>query len=288
MYLSKKSIFLLLFSLGSQFGVAQTISPITITTEEGGTDHRTNTPVPVKKYRFHLPVYKFYPLSDGSSTVVQLRKLNASGNYWANKGEITVFDAEDGSTLWNKKMKYLQSSMFTEGNVIFEQRLGKLSRLNPETGAVLWKSKSSIHGIYPYFNMLLGYNYGSTGFQTLHGLDINTGKSMWNRNVSSEYGWERVEILDDSTRMIIGAGLHTINLVNGKGWDMPRETYAKKTDIKKVGLAVLGGAAAVAFGGMMIPGDLTDMYLNISSNVLFDEDNLYYAAKNKISYRSMN
>lgn len=107
---------------------------------------------------------------------------------------------------------------------------------------------------------------------------------MWRREVPGEFGWQKTEMLDDTTLMVISEGLHTVGLTDGKGWAINRVAHAKKTDMAKVGLTVLGGVAAASAGYMLIPtSGFSDYLLNISSNVLHSGDVFYFAAKEKIS-----
>jgi outer membrane protein assembly factor BamB len=51
------------------------------------------------------------------------------------------------------------------------------------------------------------------------GIDFLNGKHVWTRDINKEYGWNDHVYLNDSTLMVVAAGLHTINIYTGKGWD---------------------------------------------------------------------
>ncbi|KQS31000.1 PQQ-binding-like beta-propeller repeat protein [Dyadobacter sp. Leaf189] len=199
-------------------------------------------------------------------------------------GRLTRIDMESGATRWDKKQKYGITTVQQVDNVIMDQKGAKLSRLNPEDGKPLWNRQTTAYRVYPELNLALCYDYAATGPNTLHGINLKTGQSMWRREVPGEFGWQKTEMLDDTTLMVISEGLHTLGLTQGKGWSVNRVAHTKKTDMGKVGLAVLGGVAAASAGYMAIPmGSFSDYLLNISSNVLHSGDVFYFAAKEKIS-----
>jgi outer membrane protein assembly factor BamB len=276
---------LLLCSVQSLF--AQ--SKITISTREAGVDLRTNTPISAQEYRFDLPVFRFYAVPEQDLLTVLLRKKNPTTQVWKPSGRLAVFNVESGQAKWQRKQKYGANNIQQVDNVIFEQTAAKLSRLDLETGKPIWKRQSTAYWVYPELNMALCYDYGTTGPNTLHGINIKTGQSQWRREVPGEFGWQKAEMLGDSTLMVVSEGLHTVGLTDGKGWAINRVAHAKKTDMAKVGLTVLGGVAAASAGYMLMPtGSFSDYLLNISSNVLYADNGFYFAAKEKISAHSLN
>ncbi|MCE6992014.1 PQQ-binding-like beta-propeller repeat protein [Dyadobacter sp. CY323] len=285
--MKKMLVFLLLFgALNHSF--AQSKTQIAITTSEVGTDYRTNTPIMAREYQFDLPVFRFYPAPNHQMLTVQVRKKTASTGLWKSTGRLTVADPGTGQIKWQKKLNYTGTVVQQLDNVIFEQKGNKLSRLNAIDGKTIWNRATTAYRLFPEFDLALCYDTPTTGFTTLYGINTSTGQSIWKRDISGEYGWQNTDMIADSTLMVVAQGLHTLDVRDGTGWDINRVSHAKKTDMAKVGLAILGGAAGAAMGYMMIPyGTFSDYYLNISSNILYDGDEFYFAAKDKISRHTL-
>lgn len=271
--------------------LAQSSIQPTITDREIGTDYRTNTPLKAREFNFGMPVYRIHPLPDGQTFAVMLRKKNVNNNeLWGMKGEVMVFDQSSRETKWRRKFKYAQSQLLLDDHVILEQRGNKLERLNPENGMPIWTAKGTAFKVYPELNRALCYDMGSDGRKIMHGVDLGSGKSLWQRGVPGLYGWESIDMLDDTTALIKSSGIHTVSLTNGFGWDVDRVSHAEKVDMKKVGLAVLTGVTVGALGAglyYMPYGNFSNMFLEISSNPVFDNDAVFFAAKNKISCHSL-
>jgi hypothetical protein len=284
----KKMLLCLLLLGATNYSFAQSKAQIDITTSEAGTDYSTNTPLLAREYHFDLPVFRFYPDLDNQMLMVQVRKKTASTGFWKPTGRVVVVNPETGQRNWQKKLNYTGTTVQQIDNVIFEQKGNHLSRLNPFDGKPFWGRATTAYRLFPEFDLALCYDTPTTGFTTLYGINISTGQSIWKRDISGEYGWQKTDMLSDSTLLVVAQGLHTLDVRDGKGWDINRISHAKKTDMAKVGLALLGGAAGAAMGYMMIPyGSFSDYYLNISSNILYHDDVFYFAAKDKISCHTL-
>jgi hypothetical protein len=262
-------------------------NPIAIHSREVGTDLRTNSPLIAKEYQFDQPVYRFFPSENKQAMTVLVRRKDASATYWKPKGEAKVIDPESGRQIWSKKVNFPGTTIQTIGDAVYEQRGNKLSKIALADGKPLWKRKTFMFMPIPSQNVALCYDV-ETGFQKLVGIDMVSGGLMWRRDVSGELGWESAKQVNDSTVLITAGGLHTVGAQDGLGWDINRVTHVKKTDMKKVGLALLTGVAGAAAGYMVIPGgDFSDYFLHLSSNVLYDGDVFYFAAKEKLTCHSL-
>jgi outer membrane protein assembly factor BamB len=289
--------FLLLHPVASTFSQS-TIQP-TFNDVEMGIDFRTNTPLKGRELGFGKPVYRIHQLPDASSFAVMLREKNPNKEMWTMKGELMVFDPVSGQAKWQKKFKYAQSQMMLNGNVMLQQRGNKLERLNPDNGMPLWTSKGIAFKIFPELGRALCYNIRGGGFKLMEGVDLENGKPVWARNVPGVYGWENLEMLDSETALIKSSGLHLVRIADGYGWDVARVSHAEKVDMKQVGLALLTGVALGAASGALSGGAYygygmpysgnayANLFLGISSNLVYSSDTVFFAAKDKISCHSL-
>lgn len=277
-------LFLFLHAFVSAFSQSH-IQPV-VRDSVVGKDYRTNLPLKAREFDFGMPVYRIHPLPEQESFAVMLRKKKASNDFWTTKGELLLFNAGSKEVKWRKKFKYAQARLLVDGNVLLEQRAKKVERLDPENGMPMWTAQSIAYKVYPELDRALGYDVQS-GLKTLHGLDLKTGKVLWQRNVPGYYGWENLDMLDAETALIKSSGIHSVKVTDGTGWDVDRTSHSEKVDMKQVGMAVLlGVATGVASGGAyysMPNGSFTNLFLEISSNLLYDNNTVFFAAKNKIS-----
>lgn len=261
-----------------------------------GIDFRTNTPLTGREMGFGMPVFRIHPLPD-ESFALMLRQKKPNKAMWTFKGEVMVYNPASGQMKWQKKFKYAESQLLLDSDVILEQRGNKLKRLNPENGLPLWKTKGIAYKVFPEANRAFCYDVqGDGGYKVMRGIDLENGRQVWQRYVPGAFGWQDQQMLNDETALIKSSGLHVVRVTDGDGWSVDRVSHAEKVDMKQVGLAVLTVAVATAgtaftgspYYAVPISGNgYTNIFLNICSNVVFEKDTVFFAAKNKISRHSL-
>lgn len=110
--------------------------------------------------------------------------------------------------------------------------------------------------------MGLGYKFTQASGNNMHdllGIDLNSGRTLWSRNVPRGGGWNDLFFLNDSTLMLVAGGLHSIHMKTGRGWSHMAVTA--KEDYK--------GVAATNAVGLGV-GLLTGTYFYRGPNVVYD------------------
>jgi len=87
--------------------------------------------------------------------------------------------------------------------------------------------------------------------------------------------------LNDTTLLVVAAGLHTIYLKNGTGWDYNAITGDKDYSVNSAANAV--GAVAGVLTGTFVMTTGYHLVRDIVSNVLADSTDLYIASKEKLA-----
>ncbi len=130
---------------------------------------------------------------------------------------------------------------------------------------------------------VFGYKYrvGDQLSDKLEGIDLKTGDVLWKRELSREYAWNNVFYLNDTTLLAVAAGLHTIHLKNGSGWDYNTVTGDKDYSVTNTANA-LGAVAGVLTGTFVISTGY-NLVRDLVSNVLADSTDLYFASKEKLA-----
>jgi len=160
---------------------------------------------------------------------VQLRGLRKE-KWLSNTGNIIQFDIENQKVLWSKKIAYQSSNLQQFSKTMIYTVANKSYCLDINTGNELWEVKNNIYFVDPIDNIGIGYKFkSSTGYSNeLEGIDLKNGNVVWKRDLNREYGWNDVYYTNDSTMIVVAAGLHAINIKTGKGWDYNTITGKKR------------------------------------------------------------
>lgn len=212
----------------------------------------------------------------------QLRGLSKNGKWLNNTGQIVQYDIKNKKVLWNKKIAYQQSGLQQFNKTMIYTFGNKSYFLDINTGNELWEVKNNIYYVDPIDNIGVGYKFkNSTGYTNeLEGINLKNGTVLWKRNLNREYGWNDVFYINDSTMIVVAAGLHSINIKTGKGWD-----YNTVTGKKDYTGTVAANAAGVAVGlltGAFVLSTGHNLVRDLVSNTLADSSNIYFASKEQL------
>lgn len=261
-----------------------------ITEKVVGKNLITNKDIIAKEYTFSKLVYKYYIDISTKSIVIQTRNYDDYLEKYKKKGDLFYFSLDNMNTKWSKKIDYSKYTIFTSDNVILLNNIDKTILLNLENGKEQWITNNNM----VFNNTELGFGYKTSSYyiddNALTGINLKTGKNIWNREFYTKEGIDNIVQITDSIVIILAEGIHYLNINNGKGWNIPATITAK--DHERIARRVI----AIAAGTVVAPalfGVLTNIYCyptkrdylitNINSNVLNDEkSNIYFASKKEI------
>jgi outer membrane protein assembly factor BamB len=194
-----------------------------------------------------------------------------------------LYDLTNNKIKWTKKIFYQQGSIEQFDNIIIQTNANKSYCLNIENGENQWEVKNTIYYVEPFQKIGIGYKFKtSTGYtNTLEGIDLNNGNTIWKRELNREYSWNNIFHLNDSVIVVAAAGLHSINLKNGTGWDY--NTITGKKDYTETALANAAGVALGVLTGAFVMSTGHNLVRDVVSNILIDSSTIYFASKEKIS-----
>ena len=239
----------------------------------------TQQEILAKQYQFPKHIYKKYLDSTTGNLTLQLRKLRKSGKVFAPQGQVVIFNLHSNTVNWSKKINYSIGSVKQYGNLITLSRENKIEYLNNDTGVQLWNDKNDVYYVNKDNN--IGVQYIKNDKSKIQGVDLNNGNTLWQRDLSRDFGWNKIIKMNDSTIIIAAAGLHLLNIKNGKGWDYNAVT-GKKDYTETIAKNVVGVALGVLTGTAVISSG-PNLVRDLASNVLLEGDFVYFASKEKLS-----
>lgn len=271
------------FSIISLISFAQKELLILTNERTIGKKIKTNNEIIAKEFIFPERIDNSYIDTLTNCLTVQLRGTSKNGKWLNNTGNIVLYDLAKKSMKWAKKTNYQQGSIEQFDNVII-QTLGNNSYcLNIDNGENIWEVKNNLYYVEPFKKVGIGYRieFGDNYTNTLEGIDLTDGNSIWEREINREFSWNSIFHLNDSTIIVVAAGLHSINLKSGKGWD-----FDAITGKKDYSATVAANAAGVALGiltGTFVMSTGHNLVRDVVSNVLVDSSNIYFASKENIT-----
>lgn len=253
-----------------------------------GENHLTNNPIKAKIYIFPERIDQSFIDTTRNLLTLQLRDKSRNGKHYNNFGSVLVYDLGNKSAKWSRRINFDQYRIEQYDNVIIKSVSYESNCLNPETGRNQWLLNNTLYYVDPYYRIGLGYkdNTAPGRSNTLEGIDMNTGNKLWSRTLSREYGWNNIIHLNDSVLLIVSAGLHTLNIKTGAGWDYNSVTGINNTSTL-VAANVIGIAAGLLTGFYMYstgPSIVRDMV----SNVIYSDNGFYLASKESVTHLDKN
>ena len=213
---------------------------------------------------------------------VQLRGLSKNGKWLNNTGQIVQYDIKNQKVLWSKKIAYQTSNLQQFNNTMIYTVGNKSYCLDINSGNELWEVKNNIYFVDPVDNIGIGYKFkSSTGYSNeLEGINLKNGNILWKRDLNREYGWNDVFYINDSTMIVVAAGLHAVNINTGKGWDY--NTITGKKDYTGTAATNAVGAIAGLLTGTFVMSTGHNLVRDLVSNTIVDSSNIYFASKEQL------
>ncbi|MCZ2102100.1 MAG: PQQ-binding-like beta-propeller repeat protein [Chitinophagales bacterium] len=234
------------------------------------------------EYVFPDRIHETYLDTSTGFLTIQLRGVSKNGKWLDNTGKIVQFDIKNEKVLWSKKIVYEVNKLQQFNKTIIKSTGNKSYCLDINTGNELWEVKNNIYYVNPTENIGVGYKFKiTTGYTNeLEGINLKNGNILWKRSLNRDYGWNDVFYTNDTTMIVVAAGLHAINLKTGKGWD-----YNTKTGEKNYNKTIAKNAVGVAAGlltGTFLMSTGHDLVRDLVSNTLVDSSFIYFASKEQI------
>ena len=165
-----------------------------------GKNLETGNSLQANEFVFPDKISDFFFDSISNVLTVKLRGPKSNGTFIKNAGLVIQYDLKNKKILWTEPVDYQESYLGVNHNSFIQIMGGKSFSLDVNTGATLWGTKNALYFTDSRYKLGIGYKISSFSGTTdnLEGIDLTTGKRIWQREISSQYGWNRVFYLNDS------------------------------------------------------------------------------------------
>ncbi|WP_207425083.1 hypothetical protein [Pedobacter sp. SYSU D00535] len=276
-----RNIFIV-FLLSAFTASAQSDVIISSTSKDVGVNFITQKAIKATEYNFPERIDDITVDSLRQTLLLTLRGIR-NEKWLDNRGMGMLYDPIGKQLKWSKKLSFQTQSLAQYGGITIYSSAGKSYCLDNESGAPLWEIKSSLIFVDTKQNIGLGYKLSTKPkeLNTVQGIDLSSGMVKWERTIGREYGWNDVLYLNDSSILVVAAGLHSINLKTGKGWDYSTITGEFDHTASAAG-TVLGVAAGLLTGTYSVATG-HNVIRDLVSNVLIEKEDIYFASKQTIT-----
>jgi hypothetical protein len=247
-----------------------------------GRNFTTDTDIIGVEYKFPENIFEYHRDPATGFLTLHLRKISKKGRV-SNRGKLIHFDLENRETKWVKKVNYREIDLFQVNDIIIQGSSFRKSRLDINTGKILWEVFNDFRIIDHNHNIAIGYWYKEReGYtNTLQGVNLNNGRLLWVRDLNREFEWNNAHYLNDSIILLVANGLSTINIKNGSGWNFEAVTGNK--DYTATAILNVAGVTLGLFTGMFVFFGGYNLAADLVSNVIIDSSDLYLASKENLS-----
>jgi outer membrane protein assembly factor BamB len=241
--------------------------------------NKKQTDIFSKQYTFSKNINYIYIDTTSYLMSIQLRGISPNGKWLSNNGSLLIYDVEQDSLLWSKKILYNGNFITQSDSLIAIIRNGRSYLFKNNSGVAEWKIKKSIiHLIQPRaeIGIALGSS-GTYGVPEIQGVNLKNGKLVWRKEIASYDGWENLYQVNDSCVLVLSNGLRWINIKNGRGWHtvFENEVNKHKGQTVKTSMKVTMGL----YTGFLLNRDLEQDKKN---ELIADSINIYYLSNTSI------
>ncbi len=230
------------------------------------------TATAIKGFQYTLPynAHSYY-FDNEHKEVIILLKIEKEINV-GKSGEMLVWDLEKSIIKWRAKINTF--NLFITSQYIITSEGGNSHCYRRTDGKQTWM-KTDAHVRY------IDEAKGIILTDYIRGLNIHTGKTLWQRYLPGKYNWESLAQLDDSSVVVATGGLYKINLYTGKGWSTSQITDKGEFDAHN---AIGSIAPLKKFPNVRIPeiGKHPSLTKTTTSDIAIDGNTIYFATNKRM------
>lgn len=135
---------------------------------------------------------------------------------------VVYYDLENHEAKWQREINLKDGRYWKKGPFVFREFGKGLSLIDEESGKEKYKIGESVHlvsyDVDEGWIMFANERYFSRGTRDLRCVDLATKKENWHWDLVSSQDLDATGTLNDSVLLIVGEGLHAVDVHNGSGW----------------------------------------------------------------------
>lgn len=244
-----------------------------------------NRPVVAKEFLFEDRIHDLHLNEEFGVLTIQFRDVNKAGDMYYGKSKIAGFDLLKGNFKWERKLPNNSYVPMQIGNILLIRESGQTRLVNGNTGLDYWKTAHELYYIDPEKKIALGYKMPATSQNKLYAFDLKSGKKIWERKISNAFNWNSIDMLEDSTLLLVAAGLHRFNINTGEGWSADFKTG--QVDYQDVIITKADGMTDERVTGGFMYSAKNNTLTDAVSNVFIEDSTAYISNRDHIKKFNM-
>ncbi len=199
--------------------------------------------------------------------------------YW----RFQTYDLDADTILWERLFDIRHKVYSKQGRFIYENIANRTTCLNPQTGRREWSKVGNFVGRSGDVGFYFEYKRGSRTLNKLTSFDLDSGEKLWTDDLKYDYGWSDIQSFGDDEILVIGNGIHKVDLNEGVQWS---HVSSCAVDQDNGSLIVASGLLFGLVGALVATGVTFEYpggtFTGLHSNIAEIDDHIYFASKTYI------
>jgi outer membrane protein assembly factor BamB len=186
--------------------------------------------------------------------------------------QVMLFDLDKNNVKWTANSN--TPNIYITAPYIFTSGNGNTRCYRRSDGKQMWsKMDATIKYIDERKGVLL------TDY--IRGLNMHTGKTMWQRYLPGKYNWEDIKVVDDSSLIFVAGGIYKVNLYTGKGWSA-NDITSKNEFVPADAIGIIPQTPHYPLVSVPEIDNIPAVWRTTTSGILVSDNTLYVATNKRI------
>ncbi len=241
----------------------------------------TKDGVPLASTRLRTTHYLVQHKTDTVNRLLFASFIDTNNQGKITSGFIAAIDIDKKEVRWQIPVTENPYFNLSTNKLVHQEKREALACYDAATGKQRWKKAYRLAYASP------NYDFAMSKLGTA--LELNDGNIVYKRNFTENDLWNDVQYLDKDNIVIACDGLHSVNLKTGYGWYYATPTFCRDcvagNQIDEIITTAAMVTSAFLTGTIMIWGNPYRTGYNVAgycSNIIVDEDNVFFASKDKL------
>ncbi|MFN2429793.1 MAG: hypothetical protein ABR574_07255 [Cryomorphaceae bacterium] len=203
----------------------------------------------------------------------------------SKKGKLLAYDTEADKVRWVKPMNYRNDNFLLVDSIPILYQNKSSTAFHWLSGESIWERQSQVMFSANNDKIAISFKPYYSTHRRILGLDVNTGKSIWEENINEEVDLEWAHFISDTAMVCIEEGLQYVNLLNGKNFFQKQKmaTVKRGSGAVFLGAGILGGLFGAFIAAAIYSSSSTAPAVgNLQTAYVYHDNHLYSVHKDEL------